>query len=99
MKSKLARNLLVLVVLTAWTTRESECFIPAELFTFVLEQAGSHKVIDFGQVSETVVHEELLRRGAINSITQYLIDLKAAGSRVSRNNLTTYYGVKFPLVN
>ena len=83
----------LLVVLFAISVVKIDCFVPAKLITFILENAGSHKVTEYGQVSETIVHENLLRRGAIASVTQYLIDQKKNGSRVSRSNLSQYYDV------
>lgn len=69
------------------------CFIPAELFTFVIEQAGSHQVIDYGEASDTIVHEEILRYGIISSVAKFLIDHPANNSRVTLANITLYQNV------
>ena len=82
-----------LIVLFAISFVKIDCFVPAKLITFILENAGSAKIIEYGQVSETIVHENLLRRGAIASVAQYLMDQKKNGSRVTRSNLTRYYDV------
>lgn len=66
------------------------CFIPAELINFIISEAGSNQLIDYSRHSETIVHEEIIRRGIIASATQYLIDQSNSASKVNRANLSIY---------
>lgn len=97
---KLRREELILFIFTlTWSFRASYCFIPAELFNNVLIKLDKVTRVDFGQVSETITHEEILRRGVIASVTQFLIDHPIAGSQVSYAKLNQYYEVIFFFFN
>lgn len=50
------------------------CFIPAKIITTVIEGANLQFNLDFGQVSTTYPHEEIIRRGAYRSVAKYFYD-------------------------
>lgn len=80
---------LVLIVLVSIT----ECFIPSRTFYFFLDLALKDGEIDLGKVSESLVHEEILRRGVIASVAQFFIDKPYPKSNVSLEKLPLYYKV------
>lgn len=70
-----------------------DCFIPSEVLNYVLERISAQGKIDIGEVSPTLVHEVILRRGIIASVTQFFIDNPRPESKVSYNKLPIYYQV------
>lgn len=69
------------------------CFIPSQVLDFVLQQIGNRGKIDLGEVSSTIVHEIILRRGVIGTVTQFFIDSNNPNSTVSLSKLPQYYEV------
>ena len=86
-------RLFSIVPLFIFIFAKSECFIPAEVLNYVLQTISEQGKIDIGEVSPTLVHEVILRRGVIASVTQFFIDNPRPGSTVSYSKLSTYYEV------
>lgn len=93
MKIKLEETFLSLILVLTIISH-TFCFIPAELFNDVLVKFDkTSSTIELGKVSTTITHEEILRRGVIGSVTQFLIDNPRPGSQVSYTKVNLYYEV------
>jgi hypothetical protein len=78
--------LIVLLSLTAMYLNLVQCFVPriAEKDLELVEN-----VIDLGKVSVTLSHEDILRRGLIQSIVKYYAE--KSNNRVNSSRLESYY--------
>ena len=63
-----------IIILTFCLFGISHCFIPAKIMSkaiFVLENEFKGNL---GKVSESIVHDEIMKRGLLQSVVMYMID-------------------------
>ena len=70
------------------------CFIPVRLMEKSLSAANV--LVNFGKVSETLTHEDIVRRGVIQSAAKYFYDKSNQSKRINLTKLDTgeYYDLK-----
>lgn len=82
----------VSIGLLFWLVLEGgECFIPANMIEFVTERAVHDFRINLGEVSETLVHEDIIKRGIIRSVAKYLHDQKDIPHNIKMDKIETRY--------
>lgn len=67
-----------------------ECFIPAEIIDYIVGEAGDSDLLNFGRISETLTHEDIMRRGITKSVAKFLAD-KNSSIKLRLGNMTDYY--------
>jgi hypothetical protein len=74
----------------------AECFVPAKLIRAVIDKADDKLKLDFGEVSESLVHEDIIKRGIINSVVKYMNENPTNTSNINLTKLTTgeYYNLR-----
>lgn len=76
----------ILLLNIAWA------FVPAKLLDYIVEKVDSKSKMDFGFVSESLTHEEIMRRGVIRSVANYFYDQsRTSKNKVDLNNMNRYY--------
>jgi hypothetical protein len=82
-------KLVILAVLLQWC----ECFVPAKLLRAVIDKADDKLKLDFGEVSESIVHEDIVKRGILSSVAKYMFENPTNISKINLTKLTTgeYY--------
>jgi hypothetical protein len=72
-----------------------ECFIPAKIIDQVIDKADDKLKLDFGEVSDTLVHEEITRRGIIQSVVRYFYDQPNGTNKINLNKINNdYYNLR-----
>ncbi len=96
-----------LLVLCVVVFDACECFVPAKLLRAVIDKADDKLRLDFGEASETLVHEDIIKRGIINSVVKYMRENPTNTSNLNltrlangdyynlRNLYYDYYGKKY----
>lgn len=79
-------------VLIASLLKVSICFIPAQVIDTLVEKIdeASNK-LDFGQVSDSFSHEEILRRGVIRSVARFFYDQPNGSKKINLNDMNRYF--------
>ncbi len=72
----------------------SKCFIPAKIMKSVIYRLESGFSSDLGKVSESIVHDEILKRGLIQSVAAYFVDQQRASNKVNMSNINNYYDLR-----
>ncbi len=72
----------------------NSCFIPVRLMEKSLSTANI--LVNFGKVSETLTHEDIVRRGIIQSVAKFFYDKSNLSKRIDLSKLDTgeYYDLK-----
>jgi von Willebrand factor A domain-containing protein 7 len=68
-----------------------ECFIATRTFNHALDRI--HEILKLGvsQVSKTVTHEEIIRRGLVRSVVKYFYDQPNGAKRINLSKIDNYY--------
>lgn len=91
----------------------SYCFIPAQIMKYVVETFDSQSKLDFGEISETLAHEDIMKYGTLRAAARYFYNQTNGSLKINLNKLDTdyrnvqllykdYYGknlCKFPFAN
>lgn len=72
----------IFVLLLSLCISSANCFIPAKLMSEVINELDSSFSIDIGKVDTTYVHEEILKRGLIRSVTKFFYDQPGGSSKI-----------------
>lgn len=67
------------------------CFIPAKIIDFVLSSIDTSEQYNFGRVSETITHEEILKRGVAKSIAKFFYDQPGGSTRINLHKISNEY--------
>jgi hypothetical protein len=90
--TNMSRNLqlffLVFILSTAFKT--GDCFVPAGVVEYMMEKAEHDMRMNLGEVSETLVHEDIIRRGIVRSVARFLHEQK--GERSKKVNIRSMEG-------
>ena len=72
------------------------CFIPAKVLSLVIYKLESGFNSDLGKVSESLVHDEIMKRGLIQSVVKYFVENPRASSKVNVAKIDTgeYYDLR-----
>jgi hypothetical protein len=91
---KCARLLLIVIICILATY--SHCFVPLKLIRAVIDKSDDKLRLDFGETSETLTHEDIIKRGIINSVAKYMVDNPINKSNVSLTKLANgdYYNIR-----
>lgn len=106
----MCKNLFLCLLVFFLTTSKSDCFIPAKIISYVIGKADSKLKADFGYSVETLVHEDIIKRGIIRSVVKYFYDQPNGKNKINLNKTNTeylnikniyydYYGVYLCVVN
>lgn len=69
-----------------------ECFVPLKVISSaLLEFENLRPRYDFGQVSDTITHEEITRRGLIRSLVHFFYAQPGGQSTIQINNMNRYF--------
>ena len=70
--------------------------MPAKLIRLVIDKADDKLRMDFGEASKTLVHEDIIKRGILNSVAKYMYDHPLNGSNINLTKLQTeeYYDIR-----
>ncbi|CAF0751806.1 unnamed protein product [Brachionus calyciflorus] len=66
-------------------------FIPASIINFLIGKVDNITQNSFGKISETLTHEEIVRRGLAKSITKFFYDQKNGSERINLNKISNDY--------
>lgn len=67
-------------------------FIPAGAIEYIIKKGDKKLKMNFGQVSETLVHEDIIKRGIVRSVAKYLSDQKGPQSlRIRHRHMESHY--------
>lgn len=72
----------------------SQCFIPAKVMSTVIGRLDGAFGDSLGKVSESIVHDEILKRGVIQSVAKYLSEHPIPSSNVDLSKMSTYYDLR-----
>jgi len=72
----------------------SQCFIPAKIMSSVIYKLESGFHSDLGKVSESLVHDEILKRGLIQSVAAYFTNQPKASNKVNLSKINEYYDLR-----
>ena len=73
-----------------------ECFIPAKIMSSVIYKLDGHFKGNLGKVSESLVHDEIMKRGLIQSVVMYFYDQPNGTAKI---NLTKFDNDYYDLRN
>jgi hypothetical protein len=81
------------LALAMFLLQACECFVPAKLIRSVIDKADDKLRLDFGEVSESIVHEDIVKRGILSSVAKYMFENPTNISKINLTKLTTgeYY--------
>lgn len=83
---------LINLFLIIWFFKGSNCFIPSQIINSIVENIDkSNNGLDFGQVSESYSHEEILRRGLIRSVARFFHDQPNGSEKVNLTDMERYF--------
>lgn len=69
-------------------------FIPAKLMESVIYKLTSEFDSSLGKVSESLVHDEIMKRGLIQSVVKYFHEQPSGSQRVDLAKVEEYYDLK-----
>jgi hypothetical protein len=70
-------------------------FVPAKLISSVIGKFDAQFEGNFGKVSESIVHDEILRRGLIQSVVRYFYNQTNGSQKINLNKINNdYYDLK-----
>ena len=69
----------------------SSGFVPAKLISSVIGKFDSKFEGNFGKVSESIVHDEILRRGLIQSVVRYFYNQTNGSQKIDLNKMNNSY--------
>jgi hypothetical protein len=85
-------KILKLVLFTLLTLAiEHECFIPAKIMSSVLFKLDGRFKNNLGKVSETLVHDEIMKRGLIQSVVKYFYDQPNGTAKINLDKMSNEY--------
>ena len=66
-------------------------FVPAKLISSVIGKFDTQFEGNFGKVSESIVHDEILRRGLIQSVVRYFYNQTNGNQKIDLNKINNSY--------
>ena len=81
----------LLLLYSAYWIFRVESFVPAKLLTQVINQMDTQFNGDFGKQSDTIVHDEIIKRGIIQSVVRYFYDQPNGSQRIDLNKINNKY--------
>lgn len=92
-------KLLVAVTLISYQTSQSEAFIPASLLSETILRVDQLLGGSFGKVSDSYPHEEITRRGIINSVARFFYNQPNGTNLINLTRIDNgYYSESLPRV-
>ena len=77
---------------------KAHAFVPKTLLDTVFKEANallsSETKSPFGLVSETLTHEEIIKRGIIRSAAKFFYDQPGGKERINLNKMEDYYNIR-----
>lgn len=72
-------NLYLIPAILLMTLQANNAFIPAKALKYMIQKVDGSFSVDFGEVSNTFTHEEIVKRGVVRSMIRFLRDQKTPG--------------------
>ena len=83
---------MLIAILILTLAKSISSFMPAQIIDELIQDIdSSNSHIDLGKVSDSLSHDELLRRGLIRSVAQYYYDQKNGSTKINLNNMDRYF--------
>ena len=92
--NRVMKYFITLSFILTFLVGDSKCFIPAKIMSSVIYKLESGFHSDLGKVSVTLVHDEILKRGLIQSVVAYFIDQPKASNKVNISKISEYYDLR-----
>lgn len=87
--------LIFLIILFSNLYNSTDCFVPAKIIDYVIDQASSSVRQEIGRVSETLTHEKILERGLAKSIALFFYNQPDGSKRIDLTKITNeYYDIR-----
>jgi hypothetical protein len=89
------RLAITFLVLLTQLMHSNLCFIPAKIIELIIYTTDQNSKTEFGQVSDTLVHEDIIKRGIIRSAAKYFYDQPGGSYNLDLKKLETgeYYNL------
>ncbi|CAF0760037.1 unnamed protein product [Brachionus calyciflorus] len=81
----------ILIFLLIYLVSTSECFVPKKILTYVIEKVDKNIQYSLGYASESIVHEDIIKRGLTRSIARYFAEQPNPKNKIDLSKLDNEY--------